>query len=104
LKSKPGWQNYTAFSGIEITGNVMLFIKSMHDSIGWIEDLFVHRNWRKRGIGKYLLHTALDQFQQIDIQRVQLEAWSANKPALNLYYAFGFAQVDEIEIAVGRYI
>jgi GNAT superfamily N-acetyltransferase len=104
LKSKPGWQNYTAFRGTEIAGNVMLFTKSTQDSIGWIEDLFVHKDWRKCGIGKDLLYTALVQFQQIDIQRVQLEVWSANKPALNLYYAFGFAQVDETEIAVGRYI
>jgi hypothetical protein len=38
------------------------------------------------------------------IHRVQLEFWSANKPALHLYRAFGFSSIDETEIAVGRYV
>jgi GNAT superfamily N-acetyltransferase len=104
LKSSPGWANYTAYSGSEIAGNIMLFIKRDSENIGYIEDLFVQKRWRRRGIGRCLLHTALTHFESIGIYRVQLELWSANKTALHLYQAFGFSSIDETEIAVGRYV
>ena len=74
------------------------------DAMGFIEDLFVQRRWRKRGIARYLLYVALDHFRIIGIHCVQLEMWSANKPAFHLYRAFGFSVIEETEIAVGRYL
>jgi GNAT superfamily N-acetyltransferase len=104
LVSLPGWNNFTAWSDTEIAGNIMVFIRRDDNSIGYIEDLFVQRPWRRRGIAKYLLYTAIAYFQNIGIHRVQLELWSANKHAFQLYRAFGFSVVDEMEIAVGRYV
>lgn len=104
LKSLPGWNNFTAFSQTEIAGNVMMFIKPDNDTVGYIEDLFVQKQWRRRGIGKALLTTTLAHFQNTGIHRVQLEHWSANKAAFQFYRAFGFSQIDEIEIAVGLYV
>ena len=104
LKSLPGWENFTAFSHTEIAGNIMVFIKRDSDTIGFIEDLFVTKQWRRRGIGRCLLCTALAHFHHLGIHRVQLEFWSANKPALHLYRAFGFSSINETEIAVGRYV
>lgn len=104
LKSMPGWKNFTAFSHKEIAGNIMVFIKYDNGPYGYIEDLFVLKQWRRRGIGRFLLHTALAHLHSIGIHRVQLELWSANKPALHLYRAFGFSSIDETEIAVGRYV
>jgi GNAT superfamily N-acetyltransferase len=104
LKSLPGWKNFTAFSHTQIVGNIMVFIKHDSDAIGYIEDLFVQKQWRRRGVGKYLLYAALAHFHGMGIHRVQLEFWSANKPALRLYRGFGFSSIDETEIAVGRYV
>jgi GNAT superfamily N-acetyltransferase len=104
LKLRPGWNNFTAFSPTEIAGNTMVFLKGADNAIGFIEDLFVQKKWRRRGLGRYLLHTALSYFESIGIHRVQLEMWSANKPALKLYQAFGFTVIDETEVAVGRYV
>jgi GNAT superfamily N-acetyltransferase len=104
LKSLPGWANFTAFSHTQIVGNIMVFIKCDINTIGYIEDLFVQKQWRGRGIGKFLLYTALAHFHGMGIHRVQLEFWSANKPALRLYRGFGFSSIDETEIAVGRYV
>jgi ribosomal protein S18 acetylase RimI-like enzyme len=104
LKGLPGWHNYTAFSHTEIAGNIMMYNKPDSNSVGYIEDLFVLKKWRRRGIGKYLLTAALTHFQNTGIHRIQLEHWSANKPAFQLYRAFGFLQIDETEIAVGRYV
>jgi len=105
LMSLPGWNNFTAWSDSEIAGNIMVFIKrENNNAIGYIEDLFVQKQWRKRGIAKYLLYIALTYFQNIGIHYVQLELWSANKPAFHLYRLFGFSPIDETEIAVGRYV
>jgi ribosomal protein S18 acetylase RimI-like enzyme len=82
----------------------MVFITPEENSIGYIEDLFVLKRWRRRGIGKALLKTALAYFRDIGIHRVQLELWSANKNAFQLYRTFEFSVVDETEIAVGRYV
>jgi ribosomal protein S18 acetylase RimI-like enzyme len=101
----PGWNNFTAWSGSEIAGNlVVLSRRQDNETTGCIEDLFVQKQWRRKGIAKYLLFTALKHFQNIGIRQVQLEVWSANKPALHLYRLFGFFPIDETEIAVGRYV
>jgi len=104
LMSLPGWTNFTAFDHTGIAGSVMVFVKRDGDTVGYVEDLFVQRRWRTRGIGRYLLYVALAHFRGIGIHRVQLEHWSANKPALRLYRGFGFSPIDETEIAVGRYV
>jgi ribosomal protein S18 acetylase RimI-like enzyme len=105
LMSLSAWNNFTALSHNEIAGNIMVFSKGVKGkSIGNIEDLFVQKQWRGRGIAKYLLYTALRYFQDIGIHQVQLELWSANTPALNLYRLFGFSQIDETEVALGRYV
>ena len=101
----PGWSNFTAWHGTEIAGNIMVYQKDLTGyTAGCIEDLFVRRQWRKRGIARYLLYLVLDHFQNAGIHRVQLEMWSANEPAYHLYRAFGFSAIDETEIAVGRYL
>jgi GNAT superfamily N-acetyltransferase len=105
LMAVPGWGNFTAWHGTEIAGNIMVYQKDADGHVvGCIEDLFVQRRWQKRGIAKYLLYAALDNFRKTGIHRVQLEMWSANGPALHLYRAFGFSAIDETEIAVGRYL
>jgi ribosomal protein S18 acetylase RimI-like enzyme len=104
LKSLPGWNNFTALSETEIAGNIMMYVENENSGIGYIEDLFVQRQWRQQGIAKYLLAKALRYFQEIGIVRIRLEVWSANKLALHLYRNFGFDLLRETEIAVGRYV
>jgi len=104
LKAKPGWENFTAFCESEIIGNIMVFLKPEDEGIGYMEDLFVIKRWRRNGIGRCLLSTALGHFYNQGIHRVQLEFWSANKPVLALYQTYGFSSIDETEIAVGRYV
>ena len=45
------WTSFTVFHEGKILGNVMLFeepIKNKNERVGWIEDLFVEREWRKK--------------------------------------------------------
>lgn len=100
----PGWDNFTAFINGEIAGNTMVYIRNESDPIGYIEDMFVERIWRRKGIAKRLLAATLDYFQDHGINRVQLEMWSANKAAYSLYQSFAFKKIDETEIALGKYV
>ena len=105
LMALPGWSNFTAWHGTEIAGNIMVYQEGAGGNrVGCIEDLFVQRPWRKRGIARVLLYVALGHLQNRGIHRVQLEMWSANEPAFHLYRRFGFSAIEETEIAVGRYV
>jgi ribosomal protein S18 acetylase RimI-like enzyme len=104
LKTLLGWENLTGFHDGEIIGNIMVYIKDAKAGIGYIEDLFVQKAWRRKGIAKALLTMALRYFQEQDIFRVQLEMWSTNKAALGLYRAYNFEKIRETEIAVGIYV
>lgn len=104
LKMLPGWNDYVAMSDTKIAGNIMVYFKDENNGIGYIEDLFVQAKWRRRGIAKNLVATALRYFQDAGINRVQLEGWSANKAAMELYGEFDFKPIRETEIAVGRYV
>lgn len=104
LKNMRGWNNFTGFSDEEIVGNIMVYTADEKRGTGYIEDLFVQKDWRRQGVAKHLLAIALRYFQSEGFPRVQLEMWSANKPALNLYRGYGFVMIRETEIGLGRYV
>ena len=104
LMMRPGWQDYVCMDGITIAGNIMVYIQDENRKKGCIEDLFVQPQWRRRGVAKRLLTMALRHFQDMEIMSVQLEMWSANKAAMNLYQQLGFEKIRETEIALGRYV
>lgn len=102
LQAKPGWGNYTAFAGDEIAGNIMVYVED--GNVGWIEDLFVAKAWRRRGIARALSGEALAHLHRAGVERVQLEHWCANKPAFQFYSTLGFVPGEETELAVGKYV
>lgn len=107
LSKQPLWMNFTAFSNNEIVGNIMLFEEKTNTSKarkGIIEDLFIHTDWRRKGIAKYLANLSLNYFKEHGVNEVELEAWSANKNAIALYKSLGFQVVDESETALGVYL
>jgi ribosomal protein S18 acetylase RimI-like enzyme len=104
LMTYPGWKNLTALSGNQLVGNIMVYADQSDQALGYLEDLFVHKDWRKQGIGQYLVGSGLDHLLSFGASRVQLELWSANQAALSLYQRFGFTPIKETEIAVGTII
>ena len=104
ISQEPGWRNITALAGEKIAGNIMLYQDDQDSSLGFIEDLFVDKNWRRQGLSQGLLSEGLLYLDSLGISSVRLELWSANWVAHHLYQKFDFKVVEEPQIALGKYI
>jgi ribosomal protein S18 acetylase RimI-like enzyme len=52
----------------------------------------VRREWRRRGIGRRLLEACLWQALQAGLEKVELEVYPDNQPAVLLYKGFRFVE------------
>ncbi|MCD8510011.1 MAG: GNAT family N-acetyltransferase [Bacillus sp. (in: Bacteria)] len=105
LKKKRGWMSIAALHDAEIIGNIMLLVEETSDGpIGWVEDLFVLDDWRNKGIARNLVTRGLRYFQDIEIEDVRIEVWSANERAMALYKQLGFEFYEETEASVGMFL
>lgn len=107
LKNLPLWTNFTIFNEENIIGNVMVFKEVLEDGTGcrgWIEDLFVEKEWRRKGLAKELMIHALNYFKENKVNDVALEVWRDNKNGMALYESLGFEIIEETQVALGIYI
>ncbi len=54
--------------------------------------MFVHRQWRGRGVGSALIDAAIAWARSAGAHKVALQLWPHNHAALALYRKFGFEQ------------
>ena len=54
--------------------------------------MFVHREWRGRGVGSVLLEAGIEWARSAGAHKVALQLWPHNHAALALYRKFGFQQ------------
>ncbi len=59
-----------------------------------LSTIAVHPDWRGRGLGEYLLLTAIDYAARRGARRVTLEVRITNRVAQNLYIKSGFVRTD----------
>lgn len=59
------------------------------DKGGYVEGLFVKKEFRKKGIGRALIDHVARRYHP-----VELEVYEKNKTALNFYLNLGFTQVN----------
>ena len=59
------------------------------------DDVFVADEWRRKGIGSYLIWKGLEYFKAQGLKVAQIEVNSANKRALHLYEQQGYSIMDE---------
>ena len=57
--------------------------------IAFIEDICVHRDFRRRGIGKALLEAAREAARSHGAETLMLQVWAFNEAALRFYEAAG---------------
>lgn len=59
---------------------------------GWIEDVVVDENYRKKGVGKALTEACLEKAREIGLKEVNLTSNPSREAANSLYQSMGFIQ------------
>ena len=106
LKSKNQWFSIAAKHDKEIVGNIVLVVKESESKVkyGWVDDLFVSKEWRKLGIGENLLLKAFEELLTLNIKESRLEVWSDNKRALSVYESVGYEFYKQTECSIGIFL
>jgi len=85
----------------KLIGSLMVYSE---DQKGVIDHLIVDSDYKRQGIGKYLMAAAASHFQNHFITTITLEVWSANQIAMAFYKALGFQVQYETEHYVGIFL
>lgn len=103
LKRENQWFSIAAKHKGEIVGNIIIIVKEdeLNNEYGWVDDLFVSKEWRKQGVGKNLIIRAFQGLKDLNIKESRLEVWSANKRALSVYNSVGYKFHEETESSIG---
>lgn len=106
LKNNNQWFSIAAKYKEEIVGNIVIIIKEDISKIkyGWVDDLFVTKEWRKFGIGKNLILMALNELRILGVKASRLEVWSDNKRALSIYESAGYKLYKQTECSIGMFL
>ncbi|MFS0862336.1 GNAT family N-acetyltransferase [Fredinandcohnia sp. 179-A 10B2 NHS] len=91
-KNNPNWMALPVRKDGEIIACAMAW---QEEELGVIEDVFVKTEWRKQGIAKFLLTTALTYLKDKDLEKAKLMVDTENEMALNLYKSVGFVVAEE---------
>ncbi|WP_456325187.1 ribosomal protein S18-alanine N-acetyltransferase [Desulfonauticus submarinus] len=87
-------QSKVYFFGIFVQEKIIAYTSLV--CLGWegeIWNLAVLSNWRRQGVGSYLLSRSLDFFNDKGVKEVFLEVRESNIPAIQLYLKFGFKKI-----------
>ncbi len=80
--------------GWQIIGTVGLLPLPGHPSVGELRKMYLHPDWRGRGLGKRLLEQALADAPVLGFQEIVLETASVLAEAVALYRRYGFEPRD----------
>lgn len=66
-----------------------------------IERIYIKNNFQKHGLGKHLLHKAIDMAMELDKKKIWLGVWEKNENALAFYKKMGFVQTGAHSFYMG---
>lgn len=98
LKEENDLMSLGAYENDLLIGNVLMM---KDEGQWWIEDLFVSKHQRKKGIAKQLMKNAHQCLLDKGITEARLEVWSKNKRAVSLYQSLGYMLEKETEVSIG---
>lgn len=105
LQEKKGFNSIAIFDNESLIANILLHIEDIKGvKYGWLEDMFVSRAYRNKGLGEYLVLKGLAYFKKEGVMSSRLEVWSSNQRAPKLYYKVGYKFVKESEVSIGKMI
>lgn len=95
------WHEYLAFDGDRVVGRVASFEIPLGSKDCWINDLWVEREHRRKGIGRELLKKTMENAQAHDYRRIMGELVPYDNAPMRtvrqFYGALGFDMVDNWE-------
>jgi ribosomal protein S18 acetylase RimI-like enzyme len=65
---------------------------------GWINYLAVSPEYRRRGIGRRMMHVAEDELRQLGCPKINLQVRSSNQGVIAFYERLGFALDDVVSL------
>jgi ribosomal-protein-alanine N-acetyltransferase len=80
-----------ALDGDRVVGYAGLSVVAPDES--WVQNIAVHRDAQRRGIGRELLEALLAEAARRDVRRTLLEVAVDNRPAQTLYATYDFEPV-----------
>lgn len=81
-------------NGWQIIGTVGLLPLPGHPAVGELRKMYLHPDWRGRGLGRKLLEQALADAPDLGFQEIVLETASVLAEAVALYRRYGFEPRD----------
>ena len=86
--------HFVACHGVDIVGWCDIMPGKTASGFGHVGRLGmgVTRDWRRQGLGRRLLETCLRAAPAAGLEKIELEVYPENEPAMRLYQSFGFAQ------------
>ena len=77
-----------------VRGFPVVYVTSIrHETSGWIGNLLVHPDLRRRGLGAELMTLAITALEEAGVETIWLTASPSGKP---LYERLGFREIDTI--------
>lgn len=96
MKKYPNYKVYVAVIDGVVIGTFALLIMdnlaNMGKSSGIVEDLVVHTDWQKKGIGRQMMQFAMQICRQNNCYKLVLSCNIKRKKAHNFYKNLGFKQ------------
>ena len=68
----------------------------INKEVGWINDIYVKKEYRKNGIAKRLIFEGIKEFRKKGFLEVSLNVYSTNKHAISLYKSLGFQEASKL--------
>ncbi len=85
-------------SNDEQMGHIQGILNDHNDKnpfIGFINQLYIRQNFRKKGFGTELMKHLCADFKQLGVEEIRLLVEKNNQPAIDLYEKFGFKKNGE---------
>lgn len=90
--AEPKGRLYLAYDQEEAIACIAL--RPFEDNVGEVKRLYVDPSYRRQGISKILAEYIIEEARKIGYQRLVLDTLNTMTPAMNLYKALGFVEIE----------